>query len=304
MSQSDCIANYFIQKKQSIKLQEVYKAFPDFPKPSIRRALRQDPKKRFIAIARGVYMLNNGDAQAILMEANSRNLEFLEEESIDLIIADHPWEDKKSLKGGTRNFAKGYDATNFRYTQEDFNQKAKVLKPGCYLVEILPTESESNFEYLYQIKKMALKAGFKYYAKIMWQKAPSNTGRTVKEFEDIMIFSKGNARRINDGSRKQPYKTREMLQQKIYAPVSKNIKHKNHQAEKPVELFSYLIEMLTNPFEIILDQFGGACNTIQAALNNNRNILVIEILKECIQKAQERFGMIPIYTRYRETFLV
>lgn len=293
-TQAEKIEDYFIERNESAKLEEIYEAFPEFPAPSIRRILRRDSKKRFINIARGIYFLNNGEAQAVLLEADSRNLDFLEADSIDLIISDHPWKDDKALKGGTRDFTKGYGTTNFKYEQEDFDQKARVLKKGAYLVELLPTESATNFDYLYNIKKMAETAGFKYYAKIMWQKNPSNTGRTIKEFEDIMIFSKGEARRINDGSRKQPYKTREMLQQKFYAPVAKSMKFKNHQAEKPKELFCYLIEMLTEPFDIVLDQFGGACNTIQAALESNRYILAFEIIQEYVEKAVARFSMTPI----------
>jgi len=34
----------------------------------------------------------------------------------------------------------------------DFKEKARVLKDGCFLVEVLPAENENNYEYLYQIK--------------------------------------------------------------------------------------------------------------------------------------------------------
>ena len=38
---------------------------------------------------------------------------------------------------------------------QDFKEKARVLKDGCFLVEVLPAENENNYEYLYQIKKYA-----------------------------------------------------------------------------------------------------------------------------------------------------
>ena len=73
----------------------------------------------------------------------------IEDNSIDCILTDHPWLDIKSNKGGTRAFAL-YDC--FRYTLEDFKEKARVLKDGCFLVEVLPAENENNYEYLYQMK--------------------------------------------------------------------------------------------------------------------------------------------------------
>lgn len=287
-TQASAILNYFIKKQSEFTLQDVYNAFQDFPRPSIRRVLRQN--KAFEVIGRGIYRLNTIMAEIYLIKGDSRHLDMIEDSSVDLIVADHPWSDSKASKGGNRNLTEGYHETEFNYINEDFKHKARVLKTGGYLIEILPTEKHSNFEYLYELKKMALKNGFLYYAKIMWQKSPSNTGRTVKEFEDIMIFSKGKAKRINNDKR-LGYTTRKMLKQRIYAPVPKRATLKNHRAEKPSELWQYLFNMFTHPLDIIIDQFGGSCNTIDAALKTNRNLIVFDILKEYIDNAVERFNM-------------
>ena len=85
-----------------------------------------------------------------VINGDGRDLSFLEDGSIDCIITDHPWLDEKANKGGNRNFAK-YDT--FEYTLEDFKEKARVLKDGCFLVEMLPAENATNFDYLYKIKK-------------------------------------------------------------------------------------------------------------------------------------------------------
>ncbi len=73
-------------------------------------------------------------------------------ESIDCIITDHPWFDRESNKGGNRFFA---DYECFRYTLEDFQEKARVLKLGCFLAELLPAENENNYEQLFKIKQYA-----------------------------------------------------------------------------------------------------------------------------------------------------
>lgn len=54
----------------------------------------------------------------------------LADESVDAIVTDHPWEDSVSNKGGNRSFA---DFQCFRYTEEDFAEKDRVLKQGCFL---------------------------------------------------------------------------------------------------------------------------------------------------------------------------
>ena len=49
-----------------------------------------------------------------------------------------------------------------------------------------------------------------------------------------------------------------------------------HQAEKPVALFEELLEYITLPNELVLDQFAGSCNIGKACLNKGRNALLIE----------------------------
>ena len=135
---------------------------------------------KFERVAKGVYRtIENDNEQCVLIEGNGRDLSMINDNSIDCILTDHPWLDIKSNKGGTRAFAL-YDC--FRYTLEDFKEKARVLKDGCFLVEVLPAENENNYEYLYQIKKYAKEAGFIYYSKVPWEKGTfvSNTGERQK----------------------------------------------------------------------------------------------------------------------------
>lgn len=57
----------------------------------------------------------------------------------------------------------------FQYTEQDFNEKLRVLKPGHFLVEFFPEENGDNYEYLYRVKDLARKVGFEYYAKVPWK---------------------------------------------------------------------------------------------------------------------------------------
>ena len=142
---------------------------------------------------------------------------------------------------------------------------------------------------------MAKKAGLDFYAQVTWRKAPEgivNTGRTTKGVEQCLIFSKGKPRRLAPTGK--PYMTRHILSYEIDIPANKG-KQKNHQAEKPIELYEYLIENLTEEQEVCLDQFGGACNMAQASINLNRFSIVYELSKEFIHKAIDRFKAFTVY---------
>ena len=84
--------------------------------------------------------------------------------------------------------------------------------------------------------------------------------------------------------------TNSMLDFEIVIPISRT--NKNHKAEKPVELYKYLIEKLTDEEEVVLDQFGGSCNCAQAAIESNRFGVVFEMCAEYIKAAVERFGAV------------
>lgn len=278
-------------------LREAYEQNSDKPKETVRARIYENLGTKFQRITKGVYRtITSDEEQCILIEGDGRDLSMLKDNSIDCIFTDHPWLDIKSNKGGTRSFA-SYDC--FRYTIEDFREKARVLKQGCFLIEILPAENENNYEYLYQIKQMAKEAGFLYYSKVTWKKGTfvSNTGRKAKNSQDIMIFSKGKARNMrydkkkSDRTGKNCYMSgcNGMLPAMFdIQPVSR--KDKIHQSELPVELCEKIIEFMTYEGEIILDSFAGSGAVGIAALNKNRSCILIEILRENIEKIKNRFN--------------
>ena len=285
-------------------LKELYNLLSDMLPHSLREAIYRDKKKRFKKVAKGVWALKGAETMSLLVEGNGRDLEEIENESVDAIITDHPWLDKKAHKSGNqKNFAE-YDA--FRYTQEDFDNKARVLKDGAYCIEFIPAESFSNYEYLYEMKQMAKKAGLNYYAKITWQKTAGvndiNTGRTTKGFEDIMVFYKGKKPRVLsqqvEGKARKAYSSKEILPWRVEYPVK--VKDKTHQAMKPIELYQFLIEQFTGEYDVCLDQFGGSCNLAKAAVNTNRFGIVYELCSKFINSAVDRFGCIKLFEHKEE----
>lgn len=125
----------------------------------------------------------------------------IKDNSIDCLITDHPYSDKKSNKGGNRSFA---DYNTFNYEQSDFDEKFRILKDGAFMVEFFAEENSNNFDYIYNCKKMAEKSGFEYYTTVNWQKGDfiSNTGRKAKNTEQMIFFTKGAPRSLKLDAKK------------------------------------------------------------------------------------------------------
>lgn len=263
--------------------------------PSIRARIYEGiDKGLFTRVAKGVYTVSKNDSTCLLVNGDGRNLSFIKDNSIDFIITDHPY-DLKSNKGGNRNFAE-YDC--FRYTKNDFIQKKRVLKPGCFLIEFLPDKNEENRQYLNQIEEMAIDVGFRFFAQVPWKKGNfvANTGRKVKDRETIVFFTKGKARSLRRDAKKdlkEPDKKHFMSgASKMLPPVfdfqPPSDKMRIHQAEKPVELIEEIIDLVSIEREIGLDQFAGSGVAGEAALNKQRSMILIESDKETYDKAAKR----------------
>lgn len=266
---------------------------PSVKEPSIRARIYEGVDKGiFTKVSRGVYRCEENGSSCLIVLGNGRDLSEIESESIDAIITDHPYSnDKKSLKGGNRSFA---DYEGFWYEQSDFEEKARVLKDGAFLVEFLPEENENNFEYLYKIKKMAEASGFSYYASVPWKKGMfvSNTGRKSKATETVMFFTKGKARSLRPDAKKdkaEPNVKHYMSGANGMLPVELNFDRPSnservHQAEKPVSLLSKILEYITMPGETVLDQFAGSGNLGIAAIGLGRSAILYEKDEETFYK--------------------
>ena len=63
-----------------------------------------------------------------------------------------------------------------------------------------------------------------------------------------------------------------------------------HQAEKPVELFKQLLDYITLPNELVLDQYTGSANIGIACLETGRNALLLEKDLETYKLAQQNLS--------------
>ena len=294
------IFNHVSDNPKPFTFKELNKIFSDQKPTTIRGRVYDNLGKYFLKLDKGVYIALTEETKALIIQGDSRSLSEIADETIDAIITDHPWRDNKSHKGGNRNFTASYEDETFAYNQKDFDEKFRVLKDGAFLVENLPEENSNNWEYLYQIKKMATISGFKYFAQVPWKKGKlvNNTGRKSKNIEMLVFFSKGDPRKLRYDKQRTKKKgidsymkgTKNMLPTEFnYSPASRT--KKRHQAEKPLELYEAIIEEITKPGELILDQFAGSLNIILASLNKKRHILAYEIDDEIIAKNLKALGI-------------
>lgn len=145
-SLKEIIIDVLKDKNGVASLQEIYKGIDESDYKSQSNTVHDSARtviyrneKIFKRVCKGVYMLKGEKTSSLLIHGDGRKMEEIEDGSIDCIITDHPWEDKKAHKSGNqKNFA---DYQTFRYEIEDFKEKARILKPGAYLIEFLPIES-------------------------------------------------------------------------------------------------------------------------------------------------------------------
>ena len=162
----------------------------------------------------------------------------------------------------------------------------------------MPEENGENYEYLYQMKKMAKEAGLEYYAKVAWKKGNfvANTGRKSKNTEEIAFFTKGKARNLRPDAKKdkaEPGISHYMSGARGMLPTVFDIEPpgKNsriHQAEKPVQLLQQILGFVTEEKGV---GTGSVCRFVfpgEAALLNERNAICIEINEEYFEKGKER----------------
>lgn len=388
------IYEVLIKKGGVASLKEIYNEIPDQKEEYIRCSIyrnlesytgtRKSKKPKFKRVSdkgKGIYMAIDTETNvtALVIEGDGRKLDMIADESVDAIVTDHPWLDEKAHKSGNqKNFTDGYENTCFHYTEEDIKEKYRVLKNGSFCVEILPRKNGTNAKYLRKIEEMFEKQGFEFYAECQWVKGElklvkladgtyaetlttmkANTGRTVKDCETVLFFTKGKARNLRpdkikikkvfnqfakedkivkellkellDESSFKKVKDNDFTQTKIKelkftkfsTILNKGLKNKNlkpkycmsgtkhilpsrfiyppvkpkdkiHQAEKPVELLEAIVEAITTEGEVVLDQFAGSGNLGKACLNKGRISILIELLKENVEKIVKRLGAINI----------
>src|SRR5699024_10934312 len=152
----------------------------------------------------------------------------------------------------------------------------RILKPTghCYVMV--------NHKNLYNALTIAKDSGFTFITSLICNKGNKIMGQFyTSQFEYILFFRKGKAKRINNCG------TSDLLS--IPNKKTKDEEGKNiHDTEKPVELMKVLIENSSFENDLVLDPFMGSGTTAIACINTNRNYIGFELDETYYEKSLER----------------
>lgn len=221
-------------------------------------------------------------------------MKLISDESIDLIVTDPPY--KVTSRGSAGNsggmLQKEINKSGMVFAHNDIEPSEyapefyRILKNGSHLYVM--TNHVNLVGMLNEFKKV----GFHFIKSLIWDKGNKIMGTFyMSQFEYILFFRKGDAKRINNCGTSD-----------ILSIPNKKTKMDNgenlHDTEKPVRLYEILIENSTKPNEIVLDPFVGSGSFCIACENTNRRYVAFEIDNKIYSMAQKRLDSVKNQIRF------
>jgi DNA modification methylase len=218
-------------------------------------------------------------AQRIIQGDAFEEMTKLEPESIDLIVTDPPYNisdpSKLTKKGGE---IVELDIADWdKQTEEEYEQF--ILK---LLLAIKRLLKPSGSFYLFLDKafsgrawKMCKEIGLKPKNIVHWRKTNPvpqvRKNNYLSAIEHILYGVKGEKYTFN-------FKSDNEMHNVIELPIETGLERQRypHETAKPLELIEHLIEVSSNPKDLVLDPFAGRGTTAIACINKGRNWIVIE----------------------------
>ena len=218
----------------------------------------------------------------------------LDADSIDVVLVDPPYntanKNTKELKG-RKALSKDFgewdyfgDSEYLDFTKKWISKVVRVLKKsGNFLIFC-------KLEYVSDIRRIYESFGLHHHATIIWHKtnpAPQirKTG-FLSSCESILWAVKG------FDEKKVPYtfnfKSQKEMHNFIETPICMGAERTVHPTQKPEKLIIHLLEIFSNPGDVVLDCFAGSGTTSIAAKKLGRNSISMENNKEYFEIMKKR----------------
>lgn len=193
-------------------------------------------------------------------------LKSLEDESVDLVVTDPPYEslEKHRARGTTTRLKNSKSSSNewFSIFPNDrfhdlLSEIHRVLKKNSHFYLFCDQET------MFFVKPIAEDIGFKFWKPIVWDKLAIGMGYHYRaRYEFVLFFEKGK-RKLNN----------------LGIPDVLEFKRvwRGYPTEKPVDLIETLIRQSTQEGELVIDPFFGSGATLLAADNLDRNYMGCDI---------------------------
>lgn len=221
-------------------------------------------------------------------------MEKIDDHSVDLIVTDPPYNLGNFMKNRDTNLSKmrdnffgaaGWDDMDFEEwsTSMDkfFKSSARVLKKGGSMIVFMAIIKVET------VIKLAEKHGFYYKTTGIWHKTnpmPRNMNlQFVNSTEAWIYFTyKTRTGTFNNGGA--------MFHDFIETSVTPNGERRygKHPTQKPESLMQHFVEILSNPYDWVLDPFMGSGTTGIVAKRTDRNFIGIELDNSYYEMAKAR----------------
>jgi len=210
----------------------------------------------------------------------------LEEKSIDLILTDPPYTISRktgfsNVKTGVKRFSVNMEFGDWDTAQVDLDKLSKdmykVLRDGGTAIVWYDIWKISH------LSEAMTKAGFKMIRLIMWEKTnpvPLNMKSTyLSNCREIAVVGVKKGKPTFHGS----------YDNGIYSmPIPRHKGKRLHPTQKPLDLFTMLIEKHSNEGDKVIDPFLGSGTTAIASLKINRNFFGCDINEDYVEIIKNR----------------
>ena len=223
-------------------------------------------------------------------------LKTLEEESVDLLLTDPPYNlglfmqnRDTNLKAMRENnfVSAGWDDLDFSDWNNSmdcfFSEAARIVRKGGSMIVFMAVINVGS------IISLAEKYGFYYKTTGTWHKLnpmPRNMNLHFINSTESWIY-------FTNGSKTGTFNNKGEALHDFYetAVTPKNERaHGKHPTQKPLQLMSHFVKVLSNPGDTVLDPFMGSGSTGVAAVINGRKFIGIELDPVYFQIAQSRIA--------------
>jgi DNA modification methylase len=230
----------------------------------------------------------------------------LKKETVDLIIADPPY----NLNKNFGNKSDQWDDVNswLNWSKKWINESIRILKPtGSIFIYGI-------HHYLCYIHCYLYQKNLKYQRQIIWHYENGFSGyKTLNAFyEPILWFTKSDNFTYHEI--REPYKSQERIKNKItkngkvwtpnpegrlagdiwYFPTlagKRFAKERTlHPTQKPLDLCDRLVKHFSNQGDLIYVPFAGSGSECISCISQNRNFIATEINPEYIKVANQRIS--------------
>ena len=221
-------------------------------------------------------------------------LKTLETESIDLIVADPPYNLGKDY--GNNHDLKGFEEY-ILFTREWLSEAKRVLKPDGSIYVFMGVRFIS---YLYDIMDRYLKLFFNSWIVWHYTQGMGKTKGFSPRHDDILVFNKGKNFTFNLDDIRVPqkfYRERNNMRGANPGDVWQfshvhysNPNRQNHPTQKPEGVIERIVLASSNKGDIVLDPFSGSGTTLRVCQQLGRKAIGFELNPEYVAMTEQRLS--------------